>query len=104
MKWVTSLTLGCLLTWSGFAFAQVPQIISTSPTQNELSIPIKANISVTFDIDMDTVDIQVILHEQSRILKQVLLDFLTFCRQIAAEDNYIPIQRCLFAPSHCRKA
>lgn len=33
--------------------AQVPQIISTSPAQNALNVPISTNISVTFDIDMD---------------------------------------------------
>jgi len=30
-----------------------PQIVSTSPAQNELHVPISSNISVTFDTDMD---------------------------------------------------
>jgi hypothetical protein len=31
----------------------VPDIVSTSPAQNELNVSVSANISVTFDIDMD---------------------------------------------------
>jgi len=31
----------------------IPNVVSTSPTQNELNVPISTNISVTFDIDMD---------------------------------------------------
>jgi hypothetical protein len=32
---------------------QAPSIVSTSPTQNELNVSVSANISVTFDMDMD---------------------------------------------------
>ena len=35
------------------AFAQAPRILSTSPTQNQLNVPVSTNISVTFDTDMD---------------------------------------------------
>ncbi len=31
----------------------VPDIVATSPTQNQLNVSVSANISVTFDIDMD---------------------------------------------------
>ena len=31
----------------------IPHILSTSPTRNELNVPVSTNISVTFDIDMD---------------------------------------------------
>ena len=31
----------------------IPHILSTSPTQNELNVPVNTNISVTFDVDMD---------------------------------------------------
>jgi hypothetical protein len=34
--------------------AQTPHIVSTSPTQNELNVSVSTNISVTFDIDMDS--------------------------------------------------
>ncbi len=34
-------------------FAQAPHIVSTSPAQNELNVPVNTNISVTFDTDMD---------------------------------------------------
>jgi hypothetical protein len=30
-----------------------PHIVSTSPAQNELNVPLSTNISVTFDVDMD---------------------------------------------------
>ncbi|MGB2979626.1 MAG: Ig-like domain-containing protein, partial [Candidatus Zixiibacteriota bacterium] len=35
------------------ACGQTPQIVSTSPAQNALNVPISSNISVTFDVDMD---------------------------------------------------
>ena len=31
----------------------VPHVLSTSPTQNELNVSVNSNVSVTFDIDMD---------------------------------------------------
>jgi hypothetical protein len=34
-----------------------PHIVSTSPTQNELNIPLSTNISVTFNVDMDATTI-----------------------------------------------
>jgi len=37
----------------GIQLDTVPNVVSTSPTQNELNVPIDTNISVTFDIDMD---------------------------------------------------
>lgn len=33
--------------------AQAPQIVSITPSQNELNVPIDTDISVTFDIDMN---------------------------------------------------
>jgi len=35
------------------SLAQSPSVVSVNPTQNELSVPLEANISVTFDLDMD---------------------------------------------------
>ena len=35
------------------AFAQIPHVVSTSPTKNELNVPVQTNILVTFDVDMD---------------------------------------------------
>ena len=35
------------------SFAQAPQIVSVTPIQNELNVPVSTNISVTFNIDMD---------------------------------------------------
>ena len=37
----------------GIQLDTVPNIVSTSPAQNELNVPVSTNISVTFDIDMD---------------------------------------------------
>jgi hypothetical protein len=37
--------------------AQVPEIDSTSPGQNELNVAVSTNISVTFDVDMDEITI-----------------------------------------------
>jgi hypothetical protein len=31
----------------------IPHVLSTSPTRNELNVPVSTNISVTFDLDMD---------------------------------------------------
>jgi len=43
---------------SGPAFAQEPpRILSTSPTQNKLNVPVDATISVTFDTTMDAATI-----------------------------------------------
>jgi ankyrin repeat protein len=39
--------------WAAPAFAQAPHIVSTLPTQNQLSVPVSTSISVTFDTDMD---------------------------------------------------
>jgi len=41
----------------GLPLDTVPNIVSTSPAQNELNVPISTNISVTFDIDMDETSI-----------------------------------------------
>jgi hypothetical protein len=35
----------------------LPNVVSTTPTQNALNVPINSNISVTFDIDMDATTI-----------------------------------------------
>ena len=35
------------------ALAQTPHVVSTSPAQNELNVPVSSSISVTFDMDMD---------------------------------------------------
>jgi hypothetical protein len=35
-------------------FAQTPQIVSISPAQNQLNVPVDTVISITFDIDMDS--------------------------------------------------
>ncbi len=40
---------------TGLSAAQSPQIVSTSPAANELMIPTDADISITFDTDMDAV-------------------------------------------------
>ncbi len=37
----------------GIQLDTVPNVVSTSPTQNELNVTVSTNISVTFDIDMD---------------------------------------------------
>jgi len=37
--------------------AQTPHIVSISPTQNELNVSVSTNISVTFDVDMDSTTI-----------------------------------------------
>ena len=37
----------------GISLDTVPDIVSTSPAQNELNVPVSTDISVTFDIDMD---------------------------------------------------
>ena len=42
-----------LFTFTNIGLAQTPHVISTSPAQNELNVPVDASISVTFDIDMD---------------------------------------------------
>ncbi len=42
---------------SATILAQVPNIVSISPMQNELNVPASANISVTFDVDMDATTI-----------------------------------------------
>ena len=34
-------------------YDSLPHIVSTSPAQNELNVPLSTNISVTFDVDMD---------------------------------------------------
>jgi hypothetical protein len=39
--------------WATPALAQAPHIVSTSPVQNQLNVPVSTNISVTFDVDMD---------------------------------------------------
>jgi hypothetical protein len=51
MKW---LALAFALLWpASLLFAQTPQIISTSPTQNDPNVPANADIEVSFDMDMD---------------------------------------------------
>ncbi|MCK4403793.1 MAG: VCBS repeat-containing protein [candidate division Zixibacteria bacterium] len=37
----------------GIPLDTVPHIVSTTPAQNELNVPVNTDISVTFDIDMD---------------------------------------------------
>jgi hypothetical protein len=37
--------------------ARTPQIVSTSPVQNELNVAVDADITVRFDIDMDELTI-----------------------------------------------
>jgi len=39
--------------WSSVGFSQTPHVVSTSPAQNELNVPVSTNISVTFDVDMN---------------------------------------------------
>jgi hypothetical protein len=39
------------------SFAQAPTIVSTTPAQNQLNLPVSTNISVTFDLDMDATTI-----------------------------------------------
>jgi len=38
--------------WAMPASAQTPHIVSTSPAQNELNVPVSGNITVTFDMEM----------------------------------------------------
>lgn len=45
--------VGALFVISNVVLAQVPQIVSTSPAQNELNVVASSDINVTFDIDMD---------------------------------------------------
>jgi len=46
-----------VITLGSIGFAQTPHIVSISPAQNELDIPIYTAISVTFDIEMDAATI-----------------------------------------------
>jgi len=46
-----------ILITNSFVYAQSPQIIMISPSQNGLNIPINTDISVTFDMDMDATTI-----------------------------------------------
>ena len=39
--------------WATPASAQTPHVVSTTPAQNALNVPLSTDISVTFDIDMD---------------------------------------------------
>ncbi|MCP4581982.1 MAG: hypothetical protein GY839_10210 [candidate division Zixibacteria bacterium] len=48
-----NLVLLVLFGISSVGFAQSPSIVSISPYQNELNIPVNANIEVAFDMDMD---------------------------------------------------
>jgi hypothetical protein len=41
----------------GVQLDTIPNVVSTSPAQNELNVAISANISVTFDIDLDPTSI-----------------------------------------------
>ena len=51
---LASIAVSVFLSISGtFSFAQSPRVLVTSPTQNELNVPTSANISVTFDVDVD---------------------------------------------------
>ena len=38
---------------SSVVFAQIPVVVSTTPSQNELNISASSDITVTFNIDMD---------------------------------------------------
>ena len=46
-------SLTSFIFWAIPASAQESQIGSTAPAQNELSVPVSTDISVTFDVDMD---------------------------------------------------
>ena len=48
VMWIAVLTL-C----TSPASAQTPHVVSTSPAQNELNVPVSTNISVTFNVNMD---------------------------------------------------
>jgi hypothetical protein len=48
---------GLILIYAFTAFAQAPQVVSVTPTQNEVSAVLTADITATFDIDMDPVTI-----------------------------------------------
>ena len=54
---IVAMFASALLGSSATVFAQAPTIVSTSPAQNELNVPVNTNISVTFDIDMDSITI-----------------------------------------------
>ena len=62
-----------LLAGDTTAFAQAPEIVATSPDQNELNVPVNTNISVTFDTDMDEATINnstFVVHARSTGLHQ----------------------------------
>ncbi|UCD94153.1 MAG: VCBS repeat-containing protein, partial [Candidatus Zixiibacteriota bacterium] len=49
----TAAVIICVIIVGGAAFAQAPQVVSTSPAQNDLNVPTDASISVTFDVNME---------------------------------------------------
>ena len=50
---VTVCTIATIVLFASIASGQAPSIISTSPTQNALNVPVSANISVTFNLDIN---------------------------------------------------
>jgi hypothetical protein len=48
---ISAICLVCIFAFS--VFAQAPQVVSVSPSQNEVSAAITSDITATFDIDMD---------------------------------------------------
>ncbi len=52
-----ALAVGAMLQLATPIAAQIPQVLSTSPVQNELDVPAANDITVTFDVDMDAASI-----------------------------------------------
>jgi len=57
MRKIISCLVWGVLVWAGPTLAQTPEIVSTTPSQNELNVAPSGSISVTFDIDMDSTTI-----------------------------------------------
>ncbi len=68
-----------LFAGSATVLAQSPSIVSTSPVQNELNVPVNTNISVTFDMDMDSSTINdstFVVHARSTGLHAGTFDYV----------------------------
>ena len=50
---IVPICMAFAILWSPAGFSQIPHVVSTSPAQNALDVPISTSVSVTFDVDMD---------------------------------------------------
>ena len=67
-----------------------PQIVSTSPVQNELHVPVSINISVTFDIDMDETSLNnstVVVNGKLTGLHQGIISYDAFTRTATLDPD-----------------